>query len=127
MGAPRSTSAHEDQELPHEEPPKERLLIREEQFCDWVAHAPPGRRVEYYRGFLAFDRMPSSGGLNEPDRRALVAVAKRVMQVAADGRVAPVQLRRGDGVYSYIATKTRHRRAGGAGANSARGGLPCRR
>jgi hypothetical protein len=127
MSARCTASARGGHELPQEEPPTERTLMSEERFCDWVADAPPGQRVEYYRGFLASDRMPSTSTLSEPDRRALVAVAKRVMQVAADGRVVPVQLRLADGEYSYIAAKTRHRPAGGRARVGARGGLPCRR
>jgi hypothetical protein len=127
MGALRTASARGGQELSQAKPPPERTLISEERFCDWVAYAPPGQRLEYYRGFLASDRMPSTKALSEPDRRALVAVAKRVMQVAADGRVAPVQRRLADGEYSYIATRIRHSPARGRGRVGARGGLPCGR
>jgi hypothetical protein len=125
MGAPCTASARGGQDLPQDAPPTERTLIDEERFCDWVANARLGQRVEYYRGFLAYDRMPSTSILSEPDRRVLVAVAKRVMQVAADGRIVPLQARLADGEYSYIAAKTRHRPAGGRGR--ALRGLPCRR
>jgi hypothetical protein len=127
MGAPCTASAPGGQELPQQEPPTERTLISEERLCDWVANARPGQRVEYYRGYLAYDRMPSTSTLSEPDQRALVAVAKRVMQLASDGRVVPVQMRLAVGEYSYIAAKARHRSARGRGRVGARGGLPCRR
>jgi len=75
-----------------------------------LATAQPGQRVEYYRGLLLHDRMPSSIALQPRDRIALVALAKGAMQAAADGRVLLVQRRHGDGDYSYIVVKARQLR-----------------
>jgi hypothetical protein len=127
MSASCTTSARGIQPPPQVEPPPTRLLVSEEGLCDWVANARPGHRVEYFRGLLGHDRMPSAKALPEHERLALVALAKRVMQLAEDGRVLAVQRRHGDGCYSYIAIKTRHRRARGNGRIGDRGGLPCRR
>lgn len=127
MGAPCTASARGGQKLPQTAPSTERSLISEERLCDWVASARPGERIEYYRGFLAYDRMPSTSSLSEPDQRTLVAIARRVMQLASDGRLVLIQARLAVGEYSYIAAKTRHRPAGGRARVGARGGLPCRR
>ena len=92
---------------------RRQLLTTEEMFCDWLAGAQPGQQFEYYRGLLAYDRMPSAEVLQPHDRVALVALAKRAMQAAEDGRVALVQRRHGESDYSYIAIKScssRHRR-----------------
>jgi hypothetical protein len=113
--------------LPQQEPPTARSLISEGRFCDWVAGALPGQRIEYYQGLLGHDRMPSAQALPEHDRLALVALAKRALQLAEDGRILLVQRRHGEGEYSYTAIKTRHRRAGGRGRIGVSGGLPCRR
>ena len=127
MSAPCTLSARGSQPPLQVEPPPARSLISEERFCDWVASASTGHRMEYFQGLLGHDRMPSAKALPEHDRIALVALAKRVMQLVEDGRVLVVQRRHGDGCYSYIAIKTRHCRAGGSGRIGARGGLPCRR
>jgi hypothetical protein len=84
---------------------RRQLLTTEEMFCDWLAGAKPGQQFEYYRGLLAYDRMPSAEVLQPRDRAALVALAKRAMQVAEDGRVSLVQRRHGESDYSYIAIK----------------------
>lgn len=122
-----TTSARGSQPPPQVEPPPARFLVSEEGLCNWVANARPGHRVEYFRGLLAHDRMPSAKALPEHERLALVALAKRVMQLAEDGRVLAVQRRHGDGCYSYLAIKTRHRRAGRRGNVGLVGELPCRR
>lgn len=85
---------------------RRQLLTTEEMFCDWLAGAQPGQQFEYYRGLLAYDRMPSAEVLQPHDRAALVALAKRAMQVAEDGRVSLVQRRHGESDYSYIAIKS---------------------
>jgi hypothetical protein len=84
--------------------------MTEELFCDWLASAQPGQSVEYYRGPLLYDRVPSTNALQPRDRVALVALAKREMQAAEDGRMRLVQRRHGEGDYSYIAVKARQRR-----------------
>ena len=78
-------------------------LMTERAFCDWLASVEPGACVEYYRGFLAFDRTPSAQVLSERRRQELVAVARRALQAAEDKRVLLVQRRHGDGDYSYFA------------------------
>ena len=61
------------------------LFTDEERFCDWIAHAAPGASTVYFRGHLAYDRMPSTNTFREPKRKRLVAVARRAMQAAEDG------------------------------------------
>ncbi|MBF0094663.1 MAG: hypothetical protein HQL34_08975 [Alphaproteobacteria bacterium] len=59
-------------EFPH-------LDIDEPALCDWLAEAMPGESIRYYRGFLGYDRAPSTGVLPERERKRLVAVASRAM------------------------------------------------
>lgn len=54
-------------EFPH-------LDIDEPALCDM-----PGESIRYYRGFLGYDRAPSTGVLPERERKRLVAVASRAM------------------------------------------------
>jgi hypothetical protein len=120
MNALHASSAREGQLLPEiaQEVPGRQLLMTEEMFCDWLASAPPGQRLEYYRGLLAHDRVPSTKVLHERDRVTLAAVAKRAMQAAEDGRVLLLQRRHGNSDYSYIAVKASRRapaRSVGAG------------
>ena len=86
------------------------LFTDEAAYCEWIAQATPGASTVYFRGHLAYDRMPSADTFNEPDRRRLVAVARRAMQAAEDGMVHLVQRRHGPADYSYIVVKARHRR-----------------
>ena len=81
-------------------------------FCHWLADAAPGTSLTYFRGHLAFDRMPSTSPFPEPERKRLVAVANRALQMAEDGRVHLVQRRHGPQHYSYIAVKARRRLTG---------------
>ena len=128
MGARCTASAREGQAVAQAELLPRRSLISEEQFCDWIADALPGQRLEYHRGLLGCDRMPSAKALPEPDRLSLVALAKRALQLAEGGRVLLVQRRHGDGDYSYTAIKTRRRhRSGTKGRIGAPGGPPCKR
>lgn len=108
MMADRASSAREGQVLPEvaREAGRRQLLTTEEMLCDWLAGAPPGQQFEYYRGLLAYDRMPSAEVLQPHDRVGLVALAKRAMQAAEDGRVALVQRKHGESDYSYIAIKS---------------------
>jgi hypothetical protein len=85
------------------------LFTDEEAFCDWIANAVPSAVMIYYRGHLAFDRMPSTGVFANADRKRLIAVAKRAIQAAEDGLVHLVQRRHGPQDYSYIAIKARGR------------------
>ena len=56
--------------------------------------------------------MPSSNTFREPERKSLVAVARRAIQAAEDGLVHLVQRRHGPGDYSYLAIKARVGRPG---------------
>lgn len=97
-------------ELP--ERPTPVLFTDEDNLCDWIANAVPGALMIYYRGHLAFDRMPSTGVFTNPDRKRLIDVAKRALQAAEDGFIHLVQRRHGPQDYSYIAIKARTRMAG---------------
>lgn len=90
--------------------PGPHVTFTEDEFCRWIAAALPGSCLEYHRGFLATDRMPSTSPYSPDQRNKLVAVAKRALQMAEDGRLHLVQKRHGDGDYSYIAIKVRPRR-----------------
>lgn len=127
MGAPCAASGREGQAVAPVELLPARCLISEEQFCDWVAGALPGERLEYHRGLLGRDRMPSAKELPEPHRLALMAVAKRALQVAETGRILLVQHRHGEGDFAYIAIKTRRHRSGTRCRIDAPGESPCKR
>jgi hypothetical protein len=88
------------------------LLTNEAAFCDWVARSAPGASTVYFRGHLAYERMPSVSTFAEPERKRLVALAKRALQAAEDGLVHLVQRRHGPEDYGYIAVKVHVRRAG---------------
>ena len=88
------------------------LFTDEATLCDWIAHAVPGATTIYYRGHLAFDRLPSTEVFAERERTRLVAVAKRALQAAEDGLIHLVQRRHGPQDYSYIAIKARSRLSG---------------
>lgn len=79
--------------------------IDENAVCDWLAGAEPGATLEYYRGHLGHDRMPSTKVLPESLRRQLACVAARIRQAAEDGRVFLLQRRLGDHDFSYLAIK----------------------
>lgn len=104
-----------------------RLLMNETSFCDWVAAARPGDRVEYHRGCLMLDRSPSRTSLQPADRLALIALARLAMTAAINKYVFLVQKRLPDGRSSYLAVArrrpgVRRRRAGegnAAGTGSA--------
>ena len=92
--------------------PAPQLFCDAPGFCQWLADAAPGSSLTYFRGHLAFDRMPSTSPFPEPERKRLVAVANRALQMAEDGRVHLVQRRHGPQHYSYIAVKARRRLTG---------------
>jgi hypothetical protein len=92
--------------------PAPQLLCDAPAFCHWLADAAPGSSLTYFRGHLAFDRMPSTSPFPEPERKRLVALANRALQMAEDGRVHLVQRRHGPQQYSYIAVKARRRLTG---------------
>lgn len=84
-----------------------RLKLSEEDLCDWLGTAFPGDTIEYHRGHLAVDQVPSLSPLSEGDCRRLSGVARRAMIFAEEGRAHLVQRRHGDGDYSYLAIKAR--------------------
>jgi hypothetical protein len=92
--------------------PAPQLVCDAPGFCQWLADAAPGTSLTYFRGHLAFDRMPSTSPFPEPERKRLVALANRALQMAEDGRVHLVQIRHGPQQYSYIAVKARRRLTG---------------
>ena len=75
------------------------------RFCDWLASALPGDRIEYHRGFLSVDRSAHTHRLPDRQRRQFMEVADFAMTAADDRRVALIQRRLGDDDYSYIAVK----------------------
>ena len=85
------------------------LPVTPDDFCGWLAMAMPGSATVYHRGHLGSDRCRSTTTLAERDRQTLIALARQAMLAAEDGRVHLVQQRHGDGNYSYIAVKNRHR------------------
>jgi hypothetical protein len=103
------TGFQTDTEFP---PPGPVLLTNEAAFCRWVAQSAPGASTVYFRGHLAYERMPSVSSFAEPERKRLVALARRAMQAAEEGLVHLVQRRHGPEDYSYIAVKVHVRRAG---------------
>jgi hypothetical protein len=77
--------------------------LTETMFCAWYGSAVPGDRIVYYRGFLAIDVSPFTFKLLDADRRTLLRVAERALQLAEDGLVHLVQRRMGEGDFTYIA------------------------
>lgn len=84
--------------------------LDENALVDWLIDAKPGDRVVYYRGHLGHDRMPSSKVLDRRVRTELHAVANRVMVLAGQGLVLPVQKRVGPEDWLYIAVKAQPQR-----------------
>lgn len=82
-------------------------------FAEWLQSALPGESCEYHRGHLAADRNPITTRLGERARAHVDHTANLALGMEATGRVALVQRRLGDGVFSYLAVKTgtRTRRA----------------
>jgi hypothetical protein len=78
-----------------------------DDFCGWLAMATPGSATVYHRGHLCRDRCRSTSALSERDRQKLTALARQALLAAEDGRVHLLQLRHGDGDYSYVAVKAR--------------------
>jgi hypothetical protein len=82
--------------------PPSPLLVTELQLCGWIGQAAPGDRLAYWRGHLAFDRVPGSGRLPEIGRLELMRVVRRVSWAAERGLVHLVQQRHGADDYSYL-------------------------
>jgi hypothetical protein len=89
------------------------VSVDENGLVDWLIDADPGDRIVYYRGHLVHDRVPSGKVLNLRARADLNAVARRVMMLAGEGLVIPVQKRIGREDFLYIAVKARPGRVAG--------------
>jgi hypothetical protein len=90
--------------------PRLDVPLDENGLVDWLIDAKPGDRVVYYRGHLGHDRMPSAKVLDWRVRTELHAVANRVMVLAGQGLVLPVQKRVGPEDCLYIAVKAQPQR-----------------
>ena len=77
--------------------------LTETMFCSWFGAAVPGDRIVYHRGFLAVDASPLTSIVPDAERRALLRVAERALQLAEDGLVHLVQRRMGEGDFTYLA------------------------
>ena len=77
--------------------------LTEIQFCAWVAQAMPGDRLEYHRGFLACDIVPSVSNLAANERTELSLLATRAAWAEGQGLVHLVQQRLGPDLFSYLA------------------------
>lgn len=89
------------------------MPVDENGFVDWLIDANPGDRLAYYRGHLVHDRVPSGKVLGPRERANLNAVARRIMTLAGEGLVIPVQKRTGPEDFLYIAVKARPGRVAG--------------
>jgi len=77
--------------------------LTETMLCAWYGSAVTGDRIIYHRGFLAIDVAPLTFKLPDAERRMLLRVAERVLQLAEDGLVHLVQRRLGEGDFAYLA------------------------
>jgi hypothetical protein len=87
--------------------------VDENGLIDWLIDANPGDRLVYYRGHLVHDRVPSGKVLGPRARADLNAVARRIMMLAGERLVIPVQKRIGREDFLYIAVKARLGRVAG--------------
>lgn len=90
--------------------PRFAVPLDENGLVDWLIDAKPGDRAVYYRGHLGHDRMPSAKVLDRGIRTELHAVANRVMVLAGQGLVIPVQKRVGPEDCLYIVVKAQPQR-----------------
>jgi hypothetical protein len=79
------------------------LVRNETDLCDRLAQAMPGGVIAYHLGMLARDRAPTCQLLPERRRLDLNAIADRVLQLAAAGRVHLLQRRIGPDRFAYLA------------------------
>lgn len=84
--------------------------LTETMLCTWYGSAGPGDCIVYHRGFLAIEASPLTFKLPEPERRELLRVAQRALQLAENGLVHLVQRRNGEGDYTYLAIARPHPR-----------------
>jgi hypothetical protein len=77
--------------------------LSETMFCSWLGTAEPGECIIYHRGFLAIDTSPLTFKLPDGERRELLRIAQRALQLAEDGLLHLVQRRMGEGDFTYLA------------------------
>lgn len=76
------------------------FVTAESALLVWLSAARPKDRFVYHLGHLAADRVSAAGMHREVGR-----LADRVMALAAEGQVLPVQMRLPDGRMAYLAIK----------------------
>lgn len=69
----------------------------------WLATAPAGEAITYFRGFLALATGEKNGSRAEADRSELGRASGYLWKAAQHGRVHLVQIRHGVGDYTYLA------------------------
>jgi hypothetical protein len=87
--------------------------------CDRLGDAPVGTTLTYHIGHLACDRTPTVTKLDPAERAELDLLADRVMQLAEQGWVHPVQRRLAPECFAYQVV-VRPRRANRTAATARR-------
>ncbi len=82
-----------------------RVSMDEEALVEWLAQALPGQAIEYHRGLLGRDRVPSSLVLPHRECTRLAKLANRASRAAAAGEVVLFQRRHDLHDFSYLAVK----------------------
>ncbi len=77
-------------------------IITEAQIRGWMATAPAGEAITYFRGFLALAK-EGDRSLAEADRCELITVAEYLWKAAQLNRIHLAQVRHGVGDYTYLA------------------------
>lgn len=80
-----------------------RVPVGEADLIAWLVRAAPGDRLAYWRGHLAHDVWAPARRLPEVERRRLAGVGRLTWEMAARGWVHLVQLRHGEGDFTYLA------------------------
>jgi hypothetical protein len=69
----------------------------------WINQAEPGDALEYHRGFLVLDRVPSNKHLSDVRRAEIDRLANCAMRAAEHDLVHLVQRRNAPWDFSYLA------------------------
>lgn len=77
------------------------LISTVNALCDRLGDAPVGITFTYHIGHLAYDRTPTVTKLDPAERAELDLLADRVMQLAEQGWVHPVQRRLAPECFAY--------------------------
>jgi hypothetical protein len=77
------------------------LVATVNALCDRLGDAPVGTTLTYHIGHLAADRAPTVTKLDPVERAELDLLADRVMQLAEQGWVHPVQRRLAPECFAY--------------------------